>query len=176
MAVTVRMAEESDAATVASMIQAHARFDGKAHLCKTSAEDIRRHGFGDDPAFRVLLAEKDGEAVGSLMFYRCFSSWEGKPFLFIDDFFVREELRGHGIGRLLLAHVAGLAKAQGYPRVDWHVLRAAEARGFYERLGGMWVQDFVIYRLEGGALDRLAEDGLRPRDDAPGLDSPKPVL
>lgn len=156
MVASVRLAVKEDAATVAAMIRAHARFDGKEHLCRTTEEDVLRHGFGPDPVFKVLLAELDGEPVGSLMYYRTFSSWEGKPFLFIDDFFVKEEVRGKGIGRQLMAHVAALATAAGCPRVDWHVLEVAEARGFYERLGGKWVKDFMIYRIEGAQLDDLA--------------------
>jgi GNAT superfamily N-acetyltransferase len=156
MVATVRTAVREDAATIAEMIRAHARFDGKEHLCRTTEADILEHGFGPDPVFKVLLAEIDGRAVGSLMYYRTFSSWEGKPFLFVDDFFVLDEMRGKGIGRLLLAHVAALARAQGCPRVDWHVLEVAEARGFYEHLGAKWVRDFMIYRLEGEALARLA--------------------
>ncbi|WP_342641655.1 GNAT family N-acetyltransferase [Rhodoligotrophos ferricapiens] len=159
MSVIIRQAESQDAETIAYMIRAHAQFDGKEHLCKISADDVRRYGFGDDAVFKVLLAEIEGRPVGSLVFYRTFSSWEGKPFLFIEDFFVREEQRGRGIGRMLLARVAALAKRQGCPRVDWHVLQVAVARGFYERLGGKWVEDFLIYRLEGASLDNLAAEG-----------------
>ncbi|MGF7159967.1 GNAT superfamily N-acetyltransferase [Rhodoligotrophos appendicifer] len=156
MSISIRLAERQDAGTVAALIQAHATFDGKDHLCKTTEADIIDHGFGADPVFQVLLAEVDGVAVGSLMFYRAFSSWEGKPFLFIDDFFIKEDMRGRSIGRQLLAEVAALAKRKGCPRVDWHVLGLAAARGFYERLGGRWVEEFLIYRLEGEALNRLA--------------------
>jgi len=157
MAVSVRVADRADAATIAAMIRAHARFDGKEHLCRTTEADILEHGFGKDPVFKVLLAEIDGRPVGSLMYYRTFSSWEGKPFLFVDDFFVLDEVRGKGIGRMLLAKVAALATEAGCPRVDWHVLEVAEARGFYERLGAHWVKDFMIYRIEGKALHDLAQ-------------------
>ena len=153
--VTIRRARPDDAAPVAAMIHAHAAEDEHPGSCRITAEDIRAHGFGEDPVIEALIAERGDEAVGFLLFFTNFSSWEGKPGLFVEDLFVEEPSRGQGIGRRLMAAIAKLAVERGYVRIDWSVLEDARARDFYQGLGAVWIKKWLTYRLTGEALGEL---------------------
>ncbi len=157
--VAVRLATEDDAETIARLIAAHAAYEGAPDQCRTTAEDIRREGFGARPLFEVLLAERGGRALGFAMFLEVFSSWEGRSILFLEDLYVEEAARGLGVGRRLLARLAAIARARGCPRLDWLVTADNPARDFYHRLGGAHMEDWRFYRLRGAALDALAAEG-----------------
>ena len=138
------------------MIHAHAAEDGDEAGCRIAAADIRAHAFGERPTIEILLAERAPKAVGCLLFFTNFSSWEGKPGLFVEDLYVRANLRGRGIGRRLMSVVAGLALERGYVRVDWQVIEQTRARDFYDGLGAVWIDRLLTYRLTGPALAAFA--------------------
>jgi len=150
--VTIRAARPADAETVVEMIHAHAGEDDHGGRCRITAKDIRTHGFGERPTIEALVAESAGEAVGFLLFFTNFSSWEGKPGLFAEDLYVREDLRGQGIGRRLMRVLGRLAVQRGHARIDWAVLERSRARRFYEGLGAVWIDKWLTYRLTGDAL------------------------
>lgn len=106
-----------------------------------------------------MLAEWDGEAVGFALFFHDFPTFWGRPGLYLEDLFVRPEARGRGVGRGLLAHLARLAVERGCARLKWVVLDWNEsAIGFYRRLGARPLDEWTLYRLDGEALDRLADE------------------
>lgn len=158
METAIRAATVDDAETVARLIRDHAAYEDAHHLCRTTAADIRRDGFGPKPLFEVLLAEHDGTALGFAMYLEVFSSWEGRAILVLEDLYVTESARGDGLGRRLMAEVAAITLARGCPRLDWVVTDGNPARGFYRYLGGDHIETWLTYRLDGAALQALADE------------------
>ncbi len=108
--------------------------------------------FGPHPAAEVVIAELDGAAVGFALFFHNFSTFLGRPGLFLEDLYVQPHARGSGVGKALLRHLAGLAVARGCGRMDWNVLDwNAPAIGFYEKLGADVLPDWRTCRVIGGA-------------------------
>ncbi len=113
--------------------------------------------FGDRPYAEVVLAEDDGRPVGFALFFHTFSTFLGRPGIYLEDLFVIPEHRGQGIGRMLLAHLVRLAVERGCGRLEWAVLDwNRDAIQFYERLGARPNSDWTVYRLAGEALTGLA--------------------
>lgn len=158
--VRIREAGRSDAATIATLIHELAVFEKLAHEVRVSPEDILRDGFGARPWFECLLAEVDGEAAGFALFFANYSTFEGRPGIYLEDLFVQERARGLGIGRKLMARIAAIVAARGGARIDLGVLDWNPAREVYHRLGLRHLDAWLPYRLSGTALTRLAaEDG-----------------
>jgi GNAT superfamily N-acetyltransferase len=113
--------------------------------------------FGPRPTAEALIAEVDGEVVGSAVFHGTFSTWECLPGIWLEDLFVPERHRRVGAGHALLSHLAALALKRGCPRVEWCALDWNElALGFYERLGAERMSEWEMHRLQGAALERVA--------------------
>jgi GNAT superfamily N-acetyltransferase len=107
-----------------------------------------------------VLALHDGEPVGMALFTRNYSTWTGKPGLYLEDLFIRPQARGQGIGKALLVHLAGIALARGYGRFEWSVLDWNEpAIGFYKALGAKMMDEWTVMRVEGEALMALGASG-----------------
>ncbi|MDX1711913.1 MAG: GNAT family N-acetyltransferase [Rhodovibrionaceae bacterium] len=155
----IREAAESDAGTILRLIRELAEFERLAHEVRATEADIRRDGFGPQRYFECLLAEADGEAVGFALFFHDYSTFEGRPGIYLEDLFVREEQRGRGLGRQLIARLAALAVERDCRRLDLSVLHWNPARDVYERLGFEQKQDWLPYRLSGEGLRKLAESG-----------------
>ena len=127
---------------------------------KASHDDLARALFGTRPTAECVLAEQDGEAVGMALFFTNFSTWTGKPGLYLEDLFVMPPARGAGLGKALLVHLAGLAVARGYGRFEWSVLDwNTPAIGFYTALGAKPMSEWTVMRVEGEALAALAGSG-----------------
>lgn len=155
----VRWAHEPDLHEIAALIRELAAYERAPDAVVFDLEELRRHLFGPDPKARVLLAEEGGRVVGFALFFRTFSTWLGKPGLFLEDLFVRPEFRGRGHGRALLTALARLALLEGCARLEWRVLDWNEpAIRFYERLGARPLREWITYRLEGPELRRLGEE------------------
>lgn len=155
-AVTIRPAGPGDAALIAELVREHAELEGAREQVRGTAEGYAH------PGMACLIAEIEGRVAGFALYFANFSSWEGRPGLFLEDLYVRGWARGQGIGRRLVAALARQTQAQGGTRVDLVVARANDARRFYERLGLRHVEGWLLYRLDGDALDALAEDGPPP--------------
>ncbi len=113
--------------------------------------------FGDRAYAETLLAEDNGEPVGFALFFHNFSTFRGKPGIYLEDLFVMPEHRGGGVGGALFERLASIAVERGCERFEWAVLDwNADAIGFYERLGARPNADWTIYRLSGEALRQLA--------------------
>jgi GNAT superfamily N-acetyltransferase len=125
--------------------------------CHATAADLERHLFGEKPRAEVVLAEWEGRVVGFALFFHTFSTFLAKPGIYLEDLFVEPELRGKGIGKALLRHLARLALVRGCGRLEWSVLDWNEPSiRFYESLGASRQAEWFAYRLTGTALEELA--------------------
>ncbi len=155
--IVIRAAGPDDAGTIARLIRALADFENLGHEVKISKADLLRDGFGARSYFECLLAEADGAAVGFALYFFSYSTFEGRPSLYLEDLYIAEHLRGRELGRRMMMRLAEIAVARGCPRLDLAVLHWNPARGFYDRLGFTHRDDWLSYRLEGEALSKLAE-------------------
>src|ERR1700756_4099414 len=132
---SIRPATIDDAALLRTLIRELAEFENELELCMIEEADLRRDGFGENPKFRALIGEWDGQPAGYALFFGYYSTWAG-PGLFLEDLFVRAQFRGRGIGKALLASVARTAQQEKCYGVHWEVLNWNEAAiKFYKSLG-----------------------------------------
>jgi GNAT superfamily N-acetyltransferase len=154
---SLRSATRDDVPLIAELIRGLARFEKLEQEVEMTDELLADGLFGDRPYAEVVLAEDDGRPVGFALFFHNFSTFLGRPGIYLEDLFVLPERRGQGIGRMLLAHLARLAVERGCGRLEWAVLDwNKEAIKFYERLGARPNSDWTVYRLAGEALSGLA--------------------
>ena len=159
MTIRIRDATVDDVPVIAELIRDLARFEKLEHEVLMTDELLAAGLFGQRPYAEVLLAEDEGKALGFALFFHNFSTFLGRPGIYLEDLFVRPEYRGRGIGRLLLVHLAKLAVERGSGRLEWAVLDwNRDAIGFYERLGARPNSDWTVYRLTGEALSGLARE------------------
>ncbi len=155
----IRWATENDAALIVYFIRALAIFEKEpVEQVRITEADVRRDAFGVARRFEVLIAELDRKPVGFALFFPNYSTWEGKPGLYIEDIFVEESARGSGIGRMLIAAVAKIARSRGCARIDLAVLDWNPARGFYNRLGFRHAEPWQIFRLAASNFASLIDD------------------
>jgi GNAT superfamily N-acetyltransferase len=157
MPVRLRPAGPSDVPTILSFIRELAVYEKLEHQVVASEALLTEHLFGARPAAEVVIAELEGRPVGFALFFQNFSTFMGRPGLFLEDLYVQPHARGHGIGKALLVHLAKAAVARGAGRFDWNVLDWNEpAIGFYTRLGAEVLPDWRTCRVTGEALVNLA--------------------
>lgn len=154
--ITIRSATPNDVPLILEFIKALARFENEPDAVKTTPEDLLRDGFGEQPQFEVLIAERDEEPVGFALFFTTYSTWKGRPSLYLEDLFVIDSARKHGVGRALMAKLAAICVERGYQRLELQVLDWNPAREFYHRLGMGHMNEWLPYRLSGQALHALA--------------------
>lgn len=153
----IRQATQSDTATIAKLIRGLAEYERLAHEVSFDEGQLRSHLFGDHRYAEVVLAESGGDPVGFALFFHNFSTFLGKPGLYLEDLFVRPDHRGRGHGKALFTHVAKLAALRGCGRLEWSVLDWNEpAIRFYRSLGAQAMDGWTTYRLTGDALRALA--------------------
>jgi GNAT superfamily N-acetyltransferase len=153
----IRAATIKDVLLIKQMIVEFATFERLADHVTVTAETLMRDGFGPHPRFRALLPEWDGKAAGYAIFFNFYSSFQG-PGLFLEDIYVREEFRGKGIGKALMAEIAAIALREGFFAMRWEVLDWNQsAIDFYKKLGAALLDDWKEIRLDGEGLRRLAE-------------------
>lgn len=144
---------------IADLIRGLARFEKLEHEVTLTDELLAAGLFGPRPYAEAVLAEVERHAAGFALFFHNFSTFLGRPGIYLEDLFVVPEHRGKGIGRSLLAHLAHLAVERGCGRLEWAVLDwNSEAIAFYERLGARPNSEWTTYRVAGEALDRLARE------------------
>jgi GNAT superfamily N-acetyltransferase len=150
-------ATADDIPLILEFIRELAEYEQAPEQAVASDASLRRDGFSGQPKFRVVIARWDGEPAGFALFFYHYSTWLGRPTLFLEDLFVRPEFRGRGIGKALLAHLAKEAVAQGCGRFEWQVLDWNQpAIEFYQSLGAKVMKEWLTLRLTGPALERLA--------------------
>lgn len=153
----IRAATPSDIPAIHRLIVELAIYEKEPDAVKATHADLERALFGERPVAECVLAEVNGQAVGLALFFTNFSTWTGKPGLYLEDLFVMPSARGAGLGKALLVHLAGIAVARGYARFEWSVLDwNAPAIGFYKALGAKLMDEWTVMRVDGDALTALA--------------------
>lgn len=159
----IRDAGAGDIPLILEFIRELAEYEKAPEQAVASAADLRRDGFAGQPKFRVFIAEWQGSPAGFALFFYHYSTWVGRPTLFLEDLFVRPAFRGQGIGKALLLRLAKLAVDEGCGRFEWQVLDwNTPALKFYEALGARRLNEWLTLRLSGeelGALAAQAEGG-----------------
>jgi GNAT superfamily N-acetyltransferase len=144
----IRKAEENDVANIIKLIKELATYEKLLHLVETTETDIKKVLFGEGKFVEVLLAEYDGALAGQALFFNNFSTFLGKPGIYLEDLYVKPEFRGMGIGKALLKSVINLARERNYGRVEWCVLDWNEsAIDFYKNLGAIELEEWKFFRL-----------------------------
>ena len=153
----IRQATESDLDTIIELIRGLAEYEREPDAVHLERDELRRHLFGPRPYAEVLIADTEGgAAAGFALFFHNFSTWEGKPGIWLEDLFVRPEQRRAGYGGALLRALAAIAVERGCARFEWSVLDwNAPAIGFYRALGAVAMDEWTTYRVTGEALQRL---------------------
>ena len=155
----IRPATSSDVKLILEFIRELAAYEREPQAVTATEADLARDGFGAEPRFRVLIAEWDGRPAGFALFFYNYSTWLGRPSLHLEDLFVRQEFRGKGIGKSLLAHLARVAVEHNCGRFQWQVLDwNTPSIRFYESFGARVVKEWLNMRVEGEALKRLASE------------------
>ncbi len=155
---TLRPAIAADTGLVLAFIRQLAKYERLEHEVVVDESTLATHLFGARPMAEVVIAESAGEPAGFALFFHNFSTFLGRPGLYLEDLYVRPEWRGRGIGERLLSHLAALAVERGCGRLEWSVLDWNEpAIGFYRALGAEPMNDWTVFRTSGEALLRLAE-------------------
>ena len=150
-------ATEADVPAIFSFIRKLAEYEKLADSVVATEELLREHLFGRRPVAEVVLAYLAGEPVGFALFFHNFSTFLGRPGIYLEDLFVDPPNRGKGIGKALLVHLAKIAKERGCGRLDWSVLDwNAPSIEFYKSLGAVCLDDWKPFRLTGEVLTRLA--------------------
>jgi len=154
---TLRPARPADVPTLVELIRDLAAYEKLLHEVEADADALHAHLFGAHPLIEVIMAEWEGATAGFALFFHNYSTFLTKPGIYLEDLYVKPDLRGHGIGKALLAELARLAVSRGCGRLEWSVLDwNAPAIGFYERLGARPMDQWTVYRLSGDNLESLA--------------------
>jgi len=134
--------------TIFSLIKELAEFEKLSHQLKTDEAELKQTLFGDDKFVEILIAEFDGQIVGQALFFKNFSTFLGKPGIYLEDLYVKPEMRSKGIGKKLLYKIISIAKERNYGRVEWSVLDWNEpAIDFYKKIGAVPLNDWKLFRL-----------------------------
>jgi GNAT superfamily N-acetyltransferase len=153
----IRTATESDLPLILQFIRDLADYEKLGHKVVATEERLRQTLFANPRFAEVAIASVGGTAVGFALFFHNYSTFLAQPGIYLEDLFVKPEMRGRGYGKALLAHLARLAKERGCGRVEWAVLDWNEpAINFYKSLGAAPLDDWITFRVTGEALDALA--------------------
>ncbi len=160
----IRPAAVEDTALVLEFIRELAHYERLSHEVEASETLLRETLFGERRVAEVILGFLDADPVGFALFFQSFSTFLGKPGIYLEDLYVRPQVRGRGIGRVMLAHVARIALERGAGRLEWSVLDwNTPALRFYESLGARPMREWTVHRVTGAALQALAEEPQRRR-------------
>ncbi len=153
----IRPASEVDCPLILSFIRELAEYEKLLHEVVATEEALGKNLFGDRKSAEVIIGEWDGEPVAFALFFSNFSTFLGKPGLYLEDLYVRPAMRGRGLGKKMLAYLAGLALARGCGRMEWSVLDWNKpAIDFYRSINAVPMDEWTVQRLTGPALAQLA--------------------
>ena len=154
----IRKATPDDIPLILEFIRQLAQYERAPEEAVATPEDLRRDGFSGEPRFYVEIAEWDGEPAGFALWFFNYSTWQGKPGLYLEDLFVRPQFRKKGIGKALLTYLAKVALEKACGRYQWQVLDwNTSAIEFYESLGAKVMKEWLTMRVSGEALRKLGE-------------------
>lgn len=155
----IRQATESDAPLILSFIKQLAEYERLSHQVVASEESLRATLFGEKRYAEVVIGDYQNQPVAFALFFHNYSTFLGKPGIYLEDLFVIPEMRGKGFGREMLAYLARLAKQRNCGRLEWWVLDWNEpAIQFYKTLGAEAMDEWTVFRVTGDALERLASE------------------
>lgn len=153
----IRPARPQDVPQIHRLIRELAEYERSLDLVTATEEDLALALFADRPAIFAHVAEQSGAVAGFALWFLNYSTWLGRHGIYLEDLYVTPGQRGTGLGRALLAELARICVRNGYGRLDWWVLDwNSAARGFYESLGAVTMDDWTVHRLAGPALHALA--------------------
>jgi GNAT superfamily N-acetyltransferase len=159
MTLTIRDATPRDAETILHFIRGLAEYEREPDALEINAAQLRAQMESGDPPFECILAEYDAEAVAFALFFRNYSTWSGRPGLYLEDIFVRDKYRGRGIGGALMRRLGEIVNERGWGRMDWAVLNwNTPAQSFYREYGARPMGKWSLWRLEGADLKRLGNN------------------
>lgn len=171
MGLTIRAATPADVKQILTFIRALAVYEREPDAVMATEEDLIRHGFGENPYYQCLMAEWGGEPAGFALYFYDYSTWLGRPGIYLEDVFVDPPFRGRGIGKALLQRLAAIALEKGCARLKWQVLDwNTPAIEFYQGLGAEFMDTWRSVRLSGEALRKLAgmEESISPIHEGSG--------
>ena len=158
MTLDIRNARPGEEGLILQMVRDLATYEREPDAVVSTEAMVAETFFGSNPQVHCFVAEADGRPVALAIWFLTYSTWTGRPSLYLEDLFVAEHARGHGVARALFVRLAQEAKARGCARMDWAVLDwNVEAMAFYERMGARRQTGWQPWRLHGEALDRMAE-------------------
>ncbi len=161
MSLSIRAATPADISLIGQFIRDLAEYEKLAHAVRFDEDVMAQKLFGPRPYAEVLIGEIDGVAQGFALFFHNFSTFEGRPGIYLEDLFVRPDARGSGLGKALLGKLAALAVERDCARLEWSVLDwNTPAIDFYKSLGATPMDEWTVYRVDGDALDNLATHSL----------------
>ena len=153
----IRKAEAGDVSQILALVRELAEYEKASHEVKATEADLLRDGFSGTPRFFVELAEWESAPAGFALWFYNYSTWEGRPGIYLEDLYVRPALRGRGIGKALLVHLARRAAAERCGRFQWQVLDwNTPSIEFYEALGAKALREWITMRVSGADIVRLA--------------------
>lgn len=159
MTLVVRAAQPGDETAILRMVHALASFEQEPDAVKTTESELRATLFGEKPVVFAHIAELDGQAVGMAVWFLNYSTWTGRPGIYLEDLFVDPDARRAGVARALFVALAREAGARDCARLDWAVLDWNEnAKRFYRSIGGVHKSAWEPWRIDGEALRRLASE------------------
>lgn len=160
-AITLRPASRTDVPLILDLIHALAEYEREPDAVEATEALLEQQLFGKHPGAEVVIAEVDGQGAGFALFFHNFSTWRGRRGLYLEDLFVRPQFRGLGLGRALMIHLAKLAVQRGCARFEWSVLDwNTPAIDFYRSLGAVGMDEWTVQRVDGDALQVLANTPL----------------
>jgi GNAT superfamily N-acetyltransferase len=153
----IRPASEEDVPLILSFVKELAGYERLLHEVSATEDLLRFHLFGERRGAEVVIGQHANEPAGFALFFHTFSTFLGRPGIYLEDLYVRPEFRGNGIGRAMLVYLAGLAKERDCGRLEWSVLDWNEpAIRLYRGIGTVSMDDWTVYRVAGEDLDELA--------------------
>lgn len=152
----IQPATAADVPSILALIRELAEFERLSHECVATEEGLRETLFGTNPVAQVVIGRLGAEVVGFALFFPNYSTFLGKPGLYLEDLFVRPAHRGQGYGEQLLRHLAGICIERNYGRLEWSVLDWNQrAISFYKSLGAQPMDEWTVFRVTGDALKKL---------------------
>ena len=164
--ITINPATPEDVTTVLALIRGLAEYEHEPESATATAEQLHEALFGPSPAAECAIAHLDSEVAGFALWFQNFSTWTGRPGLWLEDLFVWPHLRRHGVGRALLQHLAAICVERNYSRFEWSVLDWNEPSiNFYRSLGAVPMDEWTNFRLTGESLRKLGAESPRPQGE-----------
>lgn len=155
---TIRTTTPTDIPRILACIRELAEYERLLHEVVATEDLLREHLFGPNPAAEVIFGELSGEVVAFALYFRNFSTFLGKPGIYLEDLYVQPSARGKGIGTAMLAYLAAEVQERGYGRLEWWVLDWNKpAVSFYRSIGAEPMDDWTVHRVTGSALTALAD-------------------